>query len=232
MKQLLLWMAGLMFCTPALAQQQGAVAPELPAPKTAYRSMMLLDNELQAVERAVELYTLTGGVQTEETPLLGDNLMQGLQGQAAVASPIFVYPQFYLSAIQYRAPDDWVVWLNDRKLTSAQPQLEEGTTVQAVSPGEVTLLWKPVEAQRFAEKAAAGDATASFVAEEGGYRIRLFPNQTFFSYDMRTHEGRMTPVYEEKNKALPKADAPETPASASAPPEESEPRHEVIGTSD
>jgi hypothetical protein len=99
-------------------------------------------------------------------------------------------PAFYLNSILYRAPENWVLWINGKRV-SLQENIAD-LTVEGVTANHVTLLWKTdhlnyISPQWQTQITAQKNIT---VAEDAkSVRFTLYPNQTFVTRAMQIIEG-------------------------------------------
>jgi hypothetical protein len=114
-------------------------------------------------------------------------------------------PSFYLNSIIYNSANSWVVWINDKKISSAVskdakkllPELE----VEKVSADEVQCRWQTPFLDDISpgwEYKVKADNKGELVTSEKNVAINsktkvitftLRPNQTFVSYSMDIEEG-------------------------------------------
>lgn len=111
-------------------------------------------------------------------------------------------PSFYLSSVLYMAPDNWIFWLNGKRISGEMANLPEGLKVVDLGRNFVTFNWSPQFASeaenRWNERKAmleandlplAGIAGISF-SRDKTVTFTLHPNQIFYTKEMAIVEGR------------------------------------------
>lgn len=110
-------------------------------------------------------------------------------------------PNFFLRSILYFSPDEWVIWLNGKKITPTT--VPEDIAIEKVEEGRVKLRWMFKEFSSLlsnmtnkcteinvAEVMCAGEENNIVINKAGQFAtFTLFPNQTFVGYAMAIEEG-------------------------------------------
>ena len=124
-------------------------------------------------------------------------------------APVYA-PSFYLNTLLYSAPDNWTIWINNKRITSANPEVTSNLfpTLQivAVTDTDVTFLWEP----RFLKNISPEWSKQLILNPHGNLsnemntivlkqdksllQFTLRPNQTFTVYDMQISEGYIPPT--------------------------------------
>lgn len=128
------------------------------------------------------------------------NRLGGLKRASNAQSRYFTYPQFFLDSMVYHSAENWIVWVNGRKLANDTPK--DGTNIQvaAVTPEMVTLEWFPSQMDRVLEiwnqleNPAVQSQGVQVDVAKAKVTFSLKPNQTFSSYTMNVLEGKALPV--------------------------------------
>ncbi len=106
-------------------------------------SLMLDEQELSNVERAAESFknnvsfSLDGTDEKSKTLSEEDKLKQE-EDKSQENEKSYIY----LASIIYFSPKDWIVWINDKKITSQSNDRKKELYVEAIKRDSVKVLWK------------------------------------------------------------------------------------------
>lgn len=115
----------------------------------------------------------------------------------------FTYPQFFLSSIAYYSPRDWVVWVNNEKITQDSTLTPSGLLVSYIDADKVTFEWLPQRLDKIIDINEAGHESSIKVdLARKKVHFTLKANQTFTSYAMQVVEGKVPPVTIDNNKDI------------------------------
>lgn len=168
--------------------------------KNRVKSIFYTEAEIKDVHLAVNTYLKNigrgGDLTFDEEAFL--SRLGGLKNSAKSQtgqSRYFTYPQFFLSTLVYYAPNDWVVWINNEKITPQTPRESSNIRVGGIASDRVTFEWFPLEMERVVEiwKSFPNDKVSVDIPR-GQVVFSLKPNQTFSSYTMTVLEGKVLPV--------------------------------------
>lgn len=160
------------------------------------RSLFFSESEITAINNARASYDQRmAGVNNNEEDDFLKNLEKVKISDHDANSLKFTYPQFYLSSIAYYGASNWVVWVNEEKITQDSGISASGLKVIEINKERVVFEWKP---QRMDKIVDVGEASSDGVVKtdfaRGKLNFELHPNQTFSSYAMRVAEGKLAPV--------------------------------------
>lgn len=98
----------------------------------------------------------------------------------------------YLASIIFFTPNDWVVWINDQKITSQTNKKEKELYIKTIRKNGIRLLWK-LSISKW--KVLSGRTSESFApkinaANQVEVEFDLKPNQTFILSTNNVVEGR------------------------------------------
>ena len=191
--------------TPAPAAEKTdsvpASASKKPAslPSSQIESMLFTNNEMQSIRAAINTYKSHVGTDMFNTE-------RGDVQDSRAASQIYTYPQFFLDSLVYHSPTDWVVWVNNLKITQDTARANTDLTVEAINKNTVTIQWRPtsIDKSRAFASAAKNPPAPGITADKvkGTIQFTLHANQTFSSYVMRVLEGRVLPVTVDLSKEM------------------------------
>lgn len=112
------------------------------------------------------------------------------------------YESYYLASIIYNSPDDWIIWLNGRKITPLIPSPDEKITIKHVERTKVDVILHPKEYSKLRsawDTINTGDVkktkNISVVLDDdaGNVGFTLRPNQSFYVSSFQIVEGRSPP---------------------------------------
>jgi hypothetical protein len=176
------------------------------------KSLFYTPEEITAIRLAANSYRKRGG------SVADDDFLDNLTGEKAAAPQVYVYPQFFLESLVYHSPKDWVIWLNNEKITQDTPKANTEISVEAIDENKVVLKWHPslVDKDRVMDVWKRTPNTEIIVdVMDNSVQFALHTNQTFSSYVMRVLEGKVLPVAIDLNREpLLDAGGEETPAES------------------
>lgn len=160
-------------------------------------SIFFSTDELEAINKAKQSYERKSHGGKPDEGVEEEDFLKKLENLAAPkkAQTIFTYPQFFLSSIVYNSASDWVLWINNEKITPASGISPSGLKVIEISKEKATLEWHPEEMDKVAD--IEGDPNKNpvkvdFINNKVIFTLR--GNQTFTSYAMRIVEGKVLPI--------------------------------------
>ena len=137
-------------------EEKKAVPPAQPVKQWSYGSLMFdkkttgwIKEALKSYEKQIpieillpSLFPSQGSAIVEEHK--GDEKKKDdLSKQASTKEDIIkAAPVFFLKSILYFAPDNWSLWLNDKKITNKADKTFENIAVMDISRSQVMLVWK------------------------------------------------------------------------------------------
>lgn len=164
-----------------------------PEPEEEINSILFSDEQIAAINKARQLYESKG-----KPGIIGINEEDFLEKLTKISgSPSeYTYPQFFLSSIIYRSPSDWIIWVNNTKMTQDDTVIN-GIDLRVLSvDGKAAFFeWRPRKTDKVnldAPTPADGSIKTDFIS--GKVIFELHVNQTFSSYSMSILEGRAQPV--------------------------------------
>lgn len=158
------------------------------------KSLFFSAEEMASVRKAVSVYTrILSGEGGDALDFL--KRLQGDEDAPKETSRYFVYPQFFLASLVYHSDNDWSVYLNNQKLTHAQPEGTQGIRIQSIDKDKVTVEWNPSDMKKIEEVWTIKPNDEILVdLRQRKVVFTLRPNQTFSSYVMRVLEGKVMPM--------------------------------------
>lgn len=163
------------------------------------KSLLFSDDEIASIRSARAFYDKHRSGAATDGGIAEDDFLKNLEKIAAVkqnSTPSsFTYPQFYLSSIAYYSPDNWVIWIDNEKITQGSGVSASGLRVIGINKGKVTLEWKPERMDKVADvdsQSADNPVDVDPIGKKVVFSLK--PNQTFTSYAMRVVEGKVAPV--------------------------------------
>lgn len=201
MRRILMFLFMLCACGGQIANAQNA-APSSPAQPVS-QTMPESQGEAPEIERLLEYQSI---MFTQEEIKKLREIVEALKTNGTLpihpsevqAGEAYIYPQFYLKSIAYYGPKNWVVWVNDGKITSSLPAGMEGLEIQQISSEQVTFQYqfRPDDKSDFSAKVE--DERVSLDKFEKRATFMLHPNQTFSSYNWKIYEGKVEEVVAKK----------------------------------
>lgn len=194
-----------MLFAPALRAQTAGVEQAAPdgAKPEAYRSTMFYRDELGRVETVIEAKK-----NNEPLPVEG-GADRGPDAPEPQQRYVYTFPQFFLKSIMYRHAEDWVIWVNNKKITSEQPRVIPHLTVNGVTRNHVDFTYDFTTDSNIEIHSASADPRIEAQGQQVQFIIE--PNQTFSLYGWRIFEGPVQPV---KRVIDPQAKKPKNAADA------------------
>jgi hypothetical protein len=163
------------------------------------KSLLFSDDEIASIHSARAFYDKHRSGASTDGGIAEDDFLKNLEKIAAVkqssAPTSFTYPQFFLSSIAYYSPSNWVIWIDNEKITQSSGVSASGLRVIGINKGKVTLEWKPERMDKIADvegQSADNPIDVDFIGKKVVFSLK--PNQTFTSYAMRVVEGKVAPV--------------------------------------
>lgn len=114
----------------------------------------------------------------------------------------------YLASIMYSTPHDWVVWVNDKKITSSSNNRNKEIFVKSVEKDRVSILWNVSPSKLKVLLGSKADSLKLRTNDAGQIEVKfaLQPNQTFMLGSNTVVEGRlMTNMLKKKVETDPSA---------------------------
>lgn len=183
------------FKAEAPADGKPALPMAAPPGKEKIKSLFYSQEEVRDIHLAINTY-LKHVNNRQDLTFDEEAFLRRLSGlKSNSPNRYYTYPQFFLDSLVYHKENDWIIWLNGRKIT--QDTLAEGTQVHvlAIDAEKVTLEWLPVAMERVLEvwnQIPNDQVTVDQL--RGKVVFTLHPNQTFSSYVMKVLEGKVLPV--------------------------------------
>ncbi len=160
---------------------------------SASKSLFFSSDEIESISSAQEAFrNKKSGV--DEGDFLA-NLEALNRSKAAEDAAGFTYPQFFLASIAYHSKGDWVVWINDEKITQNSAVSNSGLRVVELDKGKAVFEWLPTRMDKITDTDSFSNSNPVKVdLINNKVSFTLKPNQTFTSYSMRVVEGKPKPV--------------------------------------
>ena len=187
-----------------------------PGGKPIPKSIFFSDGDMADIRRALANFDISrrgGPIDVDYLTRISEIGKKKGSPSATREKRMYIYPQFYLSSIIYNSSTDWIVWLDNHKITpesmkAADEAKERGDPTQVssgvrkldvrainVNPKDATFEWSPASMERalltwdpFADNGVRVDMTRGVIS------FTLRPNQTFSSYRMMAMEGKLIPL--------------------------------------
>lgn len=157
------------------------------------KSLLLLDSDIDSIRKARNYYEqhLNGNNGIAE-----EDFLKNLEkiGNMDAESKSFTYPQFFLSSIAYRSANDWVVWINEEKITQDSGVSASGLKIIQIDNEKITVEWKPKKMDKITDSDSSLSEPVKVDFLNNKVTFSLKTNQTFTSYAMRIVEGKVAPV--------------------------------------
>ena len=158
----------------------------------------------EEIERMKQVLNLVESQRDQSTPYVqvNDDFTKLLEQTVTVPSEPPNYPNFHLSSLTYKGPNEWAFWINDKKYTPKK--LPPDITVLAISARSVTLAWAPSFIDTAYARWKANEVNRSLPknrlaqqASDVTYRssppafvFTLAPNQSYVGGAFAVYEGR------------------------------------------
>ncbi len=161
------------------------------------RSLLFSDGDIAAIRSARLFYeqhrngVVNGGIAEDD---FLKNLEKITTAESDASSKFFTYPQFFLSSIAYYSPNDWVIWINDEKITQNSGISLAGLKVIQIDKEKIVIEWQPERMDKIFEEESSKDNPVEVDFMRNKVTFSLKANQTFTSYAMRVVEGKVPPV--------------------------------------
>ncbi len=117
----------------------------------------------------------------------------------------------YLASIMYSTSQDWVVWINDKKITSETNKKSKELFLDSVSKDRVSIMWNVSPSKMKVLLGAKADSLNLKTNSDGQIEVKfaLQPNQTFMLGSNTVVEGKLV-----TNMIKQKSDSPTNSPSA------------------
>lgn len=157
------------------------------------QSILLSDVQLSAINKARQSYEENAANKGNNAGNEEDFLSKLVA--PATLSTEYTYPQFFLSSIIYHSPEDWVIWINNTKITS-ENSLINGINLRilSVDSKKVVLEWIPQKTDKVDLANVDSDNNIKTDFMNNKVVFELHTNQTFTSYAMKIVEGNPPPI--------------------------------------
>lgn len=163
------------------------------------KSLLFSDTDIKLIRDARLFYEQYRSGKKVDSGIAEEDFLKSLERIAtsnlSAAPTSFTYPQFFLSSIAYNSPDDWVVWVNDKKITKDSGVTGDGLRVIEIDREKVVFEWKPEKMDKVVdviEYSQDNPVKVNFMKNNVEFSLKA--NQTFTSYAMRVVEGKVLPV--------------------------------------
>lgn len=153
-------------------------------------SLFFTQKEMARIHAAVESYRQSAAARRvieppkPETPATPDTTLQ--QQQQNNLAP----PQFFLASLVYHSAKDWVIYINQQKITSQTPLEMPEIRVESIDRDKVVLVWKPVNVIWLNIPDPDPDNSVVIDKPNGTVTFTLHANQTFLVATMQVIEGK------------------------------------------
>jgi len=183
-----------------LNQAQGGLANVLLGKKAS--SLMFDDEEIGNIDRAVEsfknnqIYTPDENGNPEELSAASEEerrlLEEAARAEEEKRNADNEKSYIYLASLLYFSKNDWIVWINEQKITSKTNNPEKELSVEAIDRGSVKMLWKLSISKWKIISGSRSEADIPKTNENNQIEIRftLKPNQTFVLSSNNVVEGK------------------------------------------
>jgi len=166
-------------------------------PQDRLKSLLFTPEEVADIRYAINIYRKHATGKSDTDTFDEEDFLNRLTGirKAPQANQFFTYPQFFLQSLVFHSPSNWVVWIENQKLTQDSPKGDAELSVVNIDQDKVSLQWRPVSMEKVNaiwDKMPNNEANVN--KREGTVIFTLRPNQTFSSYVMRPLEGKVQPV--------------------------------------
>lgn len=160
-------------------------------------SIMFTDEEYRSLRQAISMYERRTGQKAAMSESAGQGTTVVAREGTGVAG---ITPSFYLGSLAYFSPEQWAVWLNNKKYTKEKSTGD--INIISVSPEDVLIVWQvdslDVIAPNWRSNVAI-TSTGSYISQDRLVQVNnsgteitftLRPNQSFISSRMEVIEGR------------------------------------------
>ncbi|NBV06983.1 MAG: hypothetical protein EBS06_07120 [Proteobacteria bacterium] len=172
--------------TPLVDSIQNGMASLLLGNKTT--SLMFDDKENENIERALDSLKNNQLYVPEQQQEVVKKVAQDDSESESLNSKSYIY----LGSIMYSNPQNWVVWINDKKITSEDNKKNKEIFVRSIERDRVSILWNisPSKLKVLLGKVADNLKLKTNLAGEAEVRFLLHPNQTFILGSNSVVEGK------------------------------------------
>lgn len=166
-------------------------------PEGKIKSLLFTPEEVADIRYAINIYRKHASNKGDSDTFDEEDFLNKLTGirKAPQASQFFTYPQYFLQSLVYHSANNWIIWIENQKITQDSPKNDAELSVLAIDQDKVTIQWRPISMDKVNamwEKIPNDEVKVN--KSEGTVIFTLKPNQTFSSYVMRPLEGRVQPV--------------------------------------
>jgi len=166
-------------------------------------SLMFDDKENDNIDRAIDSFknnqTFTPEGNGDEDGSLDNASSQQKRAEEAAAKAQKEQDEFnaksyiYLASIMYSTPHDWVVWINDKKITSETNKKSKELFLKSVEKDRVSILWNVSPSKLKVLLGSKADTLNLKTNSEGQIEVKfaLQPNQTFMLGSNSVVEGKL-----------------------------------------
>jgi hypothetical protein len=169
--------------------------------KSVVNSLLFSSTEMSEIRLAINTY-IKNMLAHQNESIDEEDFLNQLTGikknkETSQAAKYYTYPQFFLQSIVYHSPQDWSIWINNRKITPNGLQDPENIRVIGIDRDKADIEWRPAVMEKVNRAWDNSSTSAISVDKKNGIvTFSLRPNQTFSSYVMRVVEGKVLPVTE------------------------------------
>lgn len=167
------------------------------------KSILLSDSDIASIRSARAFYEqhLNGN----SKGIAEDDFLKNLEKMANMQDEpkSFTYPQFYLASIAYHSAGDWVVWINNEKITQDSGISQDGLRIIDANNEKITVEWKPHRMDKITDSDNSENNAVKVDLMNNKVIFSLKANQTFTSYAMRIVEGKVPPVTVDLSSSVP-----------------------------
>jgi len=184
----------------ALPKDVQAASPPA-AKESLVKSIFFSKEEMAAMRRAIAIYNKYA-VKQHNTDT-GEDFIKQMEGAGktlTVGPPkkTYTYPQFFLQSLVYHSPTDWIIQVNQQRITPGKTlKAPQNLSVIDIDKDEVSIEWKPTEPDLEKMKFPENYTPTKMVdidRSKGIITFTLHANQTFSAYALKVLEGKVQPV--------------------------------------
>jgi ATP-dependent Clp protease ATP-binding subunit ClpA len=161
-------------------------------------SLMFDDKEIDNIDRAIDSLRNNQVYSPEDGAPIFDALLDKKNKEAEAAREKAKQDEFneksyiYLASIMYSTPQDWVVWINDKKITSETNKKNKELYLKSVQKDQVSILWSVSASKLQVLLGKKADDLKLKLNENNQIEVRfvLQPNQTYILGSNSVVEGK------------------------------------------
>lgn len=158
------------------------------APPNEYSSTMFYAEELKQVDAVIEAIKSQQPLPDEED----NQAVAEVVPQPTIGN--YIFPQFYLTSIVYQNAQDWVIWVNHKKITTKNQEVIPGLRVDKVSRDHAAFTYNFIGDANINASSQTADPRIKINPNEQIVTFTLVPNQTFSAYSWQIYEGQVAPM--------------------------------------